>query len=688
MRFTRSIRWIHALLATAALAGCRGAEHLYYLGDADLQYYKDKTLEVEYPNVSEPTPPEVAYTQAPRTVKDAEVEEYWDLSLQEAIMLAIANNKMIRSRGEFLTSGALIRNPTNSPSIYDPAISESGYLFGRRGIEAALADFDAQFSTSLLFGQAQNYQNIAASPYTQDNNTGAFTSRIAKTFANGANLAVSHNWNYLNTNSPGLLYPDSYNGLLGMTYNQPLWAGAGVEYSRIAGPARQEAGLGGLLGVSQGVSISRINNDITLADFELSVIQMLKDVEDLYWELYLTYRQYDAEVANRDSVLQVWTTINAKRVAQSAGGGSASESLARANYLETRARVENSLALIYETENQFRRLLGLPVNDGKLVRPSDAPLQAEYIVNWDASLLEALNRRPELRRQKWQIKSFELQRLAAANVANPQLNFVSSYSLNGFGDSLWSYDTSGYNSAYGALTRGDQQTWTAGFQFAMPIGLRQARAQLRNIELQLMKARAALYTQEQDISHELADAVQKVDTNYMVAKTNFDRVIAADRQLRDIKLAYDIGGANLADIGRVNIDLLTRTQSNRAAAEVAFVTSVVRYNQAINELQFRQGTILPNNGVSLEEGPWDSEGDVMRRAWSRSFARENPLLHAEPEEFGSPVPVPVTDVMPSALNGGKSAPSPTPAVPPSPSDAAYPPVVPAPGASDPEPTPE
>lgn len=688
MRFTRSIRWIHALLATAALAGCRGAEHLYYLGDADLQYYKDKTLEVEYPNVSEPTPPEVAYTQAPRTVKDAEVEEYWDLSLQEAIMLAIANNKMIRSRGEFLTGGALLRNPGTSPSIYDPAIRESGYLFGQRGIEAALADFDAQFSTSLLFGQAQNYQNIAASPYTQDNNTGAFTSKIAKTFANGGNMAVSHNWNYLNSNSPGLLYPDSYNGLLGFTYSQPLWAGAGVEYSRIAGPARQESGLGGILGVSQGVSISRINNDITLADFELSVIQMLKDVEDLYWELYLTYRQYDAEVANRDSVLQVWTTINAKRVAQSAGGGSASESLARANYLETRARVENSLALIYNTENQFRRLLGLPVNDGKLVRPSDAPLQAEYLVNWDASLLESLNRRPELRRQKWQIKSLELQRLAAANVANPQLNFVSSYQLNGFGDSLWSYNTSGYNSAYGTLTRGDQQTWTTGFQFAMPIGLRQARAQLRNIELQLMKARAALYTQEQDISHELADAVQKVDTNYMVAKTNFDRVIAADRQLRDIKLAYDIGGANLADIGRVNIDLLTRTQSNRAAAEVAFVTSVVRYNQAINELQFRQGTILPNNGVSLEEGPWDAEGDVMRRAWARSFARENPLLHAEPEEFGSPVPVPVTDIMPSALNGGKSAPSPTPAVPPSPSDAAYPPVVPAPGASDPEPTPE
>lgn len=682
MRFERSIRWIHALLATAAFAGCRGVEHLNYLGDADLQYYKTKSLEIEYPDVDDPTPPEVAYSQAPRTVKDAEVESYWDLSLQDAVLIAIANNKMIRSRGEFLNGGVLLRNPTNAPSVYDPALRETGFLFGNRGVEAALADFDAQFTTSLLFGSAQNVQNNGGfiNPgFVLENDTAAFASALQKTFANGGTVALNHNWNYLNTNTPApLLYPSSYNGFAQFSYTQPLWAGAGVDYNRIAGPVR--SGLGAITGVSQGVSISRINVDISLADFELAVIQMVKDVEDLYWELYLTYRQYDAEVANRDSVLQVWTTINAKRVAQSAGGGSASESLARANYLETRARVENALATIYSTENQFRRLLALPVNDGRLIRPSDSPLQAEYVVNWDSALLESLMRRPELRRQKWQIKSLELQRLAAESVVNPQLNFVSSYQLNGFGNDLWSYDTSGYNSAYGSLTRGEQSSWTLGFQFAMPIGFRQARSQLRNIELQLIKAKSALTSQEQDISHELADAVQRIDAAYMVAKTNFDRVIAADRQLRDIKLAYDIGGANLADIGRVNIDLLTRTQSNRTAAEVAFVTSVVRYNQAIAELHLRQGTTLENSGISLEEGPW-SEGaqdDALRRAWARSFARPNEWLESQPADFASPVPFPKTDLSPSSANAGSQ--TPTPAVPPGPAEAAYPPPVPAPAA--------
>lgn len=690
MRFERSIRWIHALLATAAFAGCRGVEHLNYLGDADLQYYKTKSLEIEYPNVDDPTPPEVAYSQAPRTVKDAEVESYWDLSLQDAVLMAVANNKMIRTRGEFLNGGTLLRNPTNAPSVYDPALRETGFLFGNRGVEAALADFDAQFTTSLLFGSSQNVQNNGGfiNPgFVLQNDTAQFNSQLQKQFANGGTVAVSHNWNYLNTNSPApLLFPSSYNGLAGFSYTQPLWAGSGVDYTRIAGPPRQ--GLGGLLGVNQGVTISRINVDISLADFELSVIQMTKDVEDLYWELYLTYRQYDAEVANRDSVLTAWKTINFRRLEGAKGGGSASESLARANYLETRARVENTLATIYSTENQFRRLLGLPVNDGRLIRPIDSPLQAEYVVNWDAALLDSLMRRPELRRQKWQIKSLELQRMAAESVVNPQLNFVSSYQLNGFGDDLWSYDTSGNNSAYGSLTRGEQSSWTLGFQFAMPIGFRQARSQLRNIELQLIKAKAALTTQEQDISHELADAVQRVDAAYMVAKTNFDRVIAAEKQLEGIQLAFDLGGAELPGIGPVNIDLLTRTQANRAAAEVAFVTSVVRYNQAIAELHLRQGTTLENSGISLEEGPW-SEGaqdDALRRAWARSFARPNDRLETQPPEFSSPVPYPKTDLFPSSANSGHQ--TPTPAVPPGPADAAYPPAVPAPAAPGVESIPE
>jgi len=623
-------------LAGSALVGCRGANDVHYLGQADLQHYRNSALAIEYPNVSDELTQEVIYSQRPRTVKDREHDEAWDMSLLEALHTALANNKMIRTLG---TQAQLLANPTTAPSVYDPALRSTGFLFGNRGVEAALADFDAQFSTSMIWGRDEQVVNSLATPgFVNTRETGVFTSQISKLFATGGSFNVAHNWNYLGSNTPGLLFPSAYTGIAQATFTQPLWAGGGVEYTRIAAPAR--AGLGGVTGVSQGVSIARINEDISLADFENSVINMAKDVEDLYWDLYLAYRQYDADAKNRDSAYETWRRVRAFMEAGAEGGGAGEEAQARENYFDVRARMETSLSNIFTIENQLRKLLGLPVNDGRVIRPSDDPVRAEYVVNWETSLAESLNKRVELRRQKWQIKSLELQVLAARNVCNPTLNFVSDYHINGFGDKLLSQQSAdgitaaGYNSAYSTMTRGDLTGWTMGLQVAVPVGLRAARAQLHNTELQLTKARAALAAQELDISHDLADAMQKIDVAFMTARTNFDRRVASELRVstEEAKLAVSVQGAS--------VDLVLRAQASKAASEIAYFTSLVNYNKAIADLNLRRGTLLEVDSVSLLEEAWTDEAQdfALRRAWARSFAKPNEHLDTQPEEFASPAP--------------------------------------------------
>ncbi len=649
MRWRKSIQWMNAVLLGAVVVGCNSPKQIHYLGDADLNYYHNQALSVQYPNVVQQTPEEVVYTQKPRTVKDITEAEVWDLSLMEALHTAIANNKMIRT-----TAGEsqLLANPSNSPSVYDPSLRATGFLFGNRGVEAALSDFDAQFTSSMLWGRNEQVSNALFSTgtlppgFVNTTETGQFQSQLSKTFANGGNFAVSHNWNYLGSNSPGLLFPSSYTGNLQFGYTQPLWAGSGVEYNRIAGPAR--SGLGAIVGVSQGVTISRINEDISVADFELSVIRMSRDVEELYWDLYLTYRQYDAEMANRDSALRTWRDTRAKRDIGARGGNAADEAQARENYFDTRARVENALASILSTENPFRRLLALPVNDGRVIRPADDPLRAEFSSNWEISLAEALNQRVELRRQKWQIKSLELQSLAAENVANPQLNFISSYQINGFGNDLLQYNSAdgvtaqGYDSAYSSLTRGDQTGWTLGLQFAVPIGLRAATAQMENLRLQLAKARTALAAQELDISHDLAESIQRIDQAYTTARTNFDRRVASELRVQATQ------AANEAGVLEATLDLVLRAQASKAAAEIAYFTSLVEYNKAIVALNFERGSLLDVNNISLAERAWnvEAQNEALRRAWARSFAKPAKHLHAEPEEFSSPVPYLKNDLYP------------------------------------------
>ncbi len=665
MRWRRSIRWIHALLLCGAV-GCRATQEVTYFGDAELQHYRDKMLAVEYPNVDQSTPQEVSFSQRPRTIKEPNDDETWEMTLFQAVHTAVTNNKMIRTR---TNSQQLLQNPQGSPSIYDPALGETGYLFGNRGVEAALADFDAQLTASTQWGNNATIQNNFRI-FQTNNDTGSFNSGVTKTLATGGSFAVNHNWNYQSTNSPFVPISSNYTGTLQATFNQPLWAGAGVEYNRIAGPAR--AGLGSITGVSQGVSISRINCDIDVADFELAVTQMVKDVEDLYWELYLAYRQFDAEKANRESVQRSWVEVKAKMDAGARGGSAAYEAQARENYFDAQARVETALATIFVTENQFRKLLGLAVNDGKIIRPADDPMEAEFVVNWESSVLDALTRRAELRRQKWQIKSLELQYRAAENVANPQLNFVSAYQVNGFGANLLKYDDKPFNSMYTSMGNTNLTGWTAGLQFSMPIGLRTARMQLHNIELQLVKARAALAAQEQDINHDLAEAVQRIEASYKVAQTQLDRKIAAVKRVEATTALYDVGARDEQGQG-VTMDLVLRTYAANSAAEIAYFNSLIAYNKAITEFHWRRGMLLEVDGIQLTEGDWDekSKEDALQRAWERSYGKPAEYLDTKPEEFGSGVPYPKTDLFPGLPQGAEinsiSEPTEAPAtVPPAP----------------------
>lgn len=636
-------KFVSSLLLGSMLAGCTGLREkkLSYIGHADLNYYEDQSLRIKYADVDIPTPEAVAYSQKPRTLTDRTHDEIWEMTLAEAIHLALVNNKVVRTRGEFLsTQSAIYANTDGILSVYDPSIRESGVLFGARGTESALAAFDTQWNLSAVWNRNSTIQNSLFSlnglppGSTLDSSTATFNTQLVKPFAYGAQGTITHNWNYDFNNLPGRLYEGAYNGGLRADYTQPLWAGAGAEFTRIAGPVNTN--IQGLSGVNQGVAIARINTDLSIADFEIAVRNQLRDVEDLYWEMYLAYRTYDAQVTARNSALRTWREVKAKADIGAKGGSAADEAQAREAYFTARSQSEDSLQALFAAEIALRRLCGLGANDGRIIRPADEPITAEYIPDWHICLAEALTRREELRRQKFNVKSNELQLIAARNVANPRLDFVASYLLNGFGNQLFAHQgpaddmAADFKSAYSNLFTGNQQGWQLGFNFSVPLGLRNAKAQVRNLELRTAKSREVLSTQEQEVNLELANAFQNVAWRYKTAETNFNRRRAAERGLQAFEAEYRAGTKTL--------DLLLQAQTRLANAETAYHTSVVRYQQAMTDIHFRKGTLLENNNVHLSEGMWQPEAykEALRRAWARSYAWEASNLdpiHAEPEPF-------------------------------------------------------
>ena len=71
-----------------------------------------------------------------------------------------------------------------------------------------------------------------------------------------------------------------------------------------------------------------------------------------------------------------------------------------------------------------------------MIRPADEPITAELVPDWYSSLTEALTNRVELRRQKWNIKSLELQLRAARSLTRPRVDLVGSYGDNGYDTDL------------------------------------------------------------------------------------------------------------------------------------------------------------------------------------------------------------------------------------------------------------
>lgn len=616
-------------LIGSVLFGCATDSELKYFGDKELNYYKQQATTIDYPAVATETNPEAMYAQRPRTITDRQHDQVWEVSLTEAIQLAVQNNSLIRSRADNRGSSTILAGGERAPSAYDPAIQESGVLFGGRGVEAALAAFDANLSTRMLWGRNEPTRNNTFQGPGRTEETGAFVSQLSKQFGNGGLFQINHTMDYQGTNqSAGTFFPSAYVGMVGAEYRQPLLAGAGAEFTRTAGPIAQS--FGGITGVNQGVTIARINQDISLADFESSVITMLKDVEDLYWELYLRYREYDTAVTARNSALQSWR--EAHRILEAGGKAGfkpSDEAQARDFYFQTRAATETSLSNVYSAEVVLRRILGLPVNDGRMMRPSDEPTTSAFTPSWEASLTEALTQRIELRKQKWTIKSYELQLCAAESLTRPRLDFVSGYQVNGLGDDLLGHYNSSnpFATSYGSILNGNFTGWNLGFEFNMPLGFRAAHSQVRNIELRLAKARDQLSAQEMEISHEIAQDFQTMAVQYTTAQTNFNRYRAAKQRVQLFRAEVEAGTKTF--------DVLLRALSSQAEAEVAYFRSLIEYNKAIVALHAHKGTLLPHDQVWLSESDWTPEAyrDALRHAWARTHGLNGSRMETEPPEF-------------------------------------------------------
>jgi len=608
-------------------------------GDGDLSHYIDVATQIEYPDAEVGTLAEVDGAAPPFVLNGDKPREHWDLTLEEAIRIALTNNKVMKNLGAQVQAPTapefLLANPDLAPTVYDPAIVESD---PQRGVEAALAAFDAQFSALVNWQKTDEPQNIntallGGSPFSRffrtvnQQDVGTFQAQLAKVNATGGVSSIAHEWMYLDSNLASRVTSSDWTVRLRGEIRQPLLRGAGVQFNRIAGASRTAQGVDtSIPGYYNGVVIARINTDIALADFEAAVRNLVLDVEKAYWELYYSYRFLDSVIAGRDYGLQSWRQVHEKFRVELASIWD--ESRARQQYFAFREATEQALTNLYHAEAKLRYLMGLAPTDGRLIRPADEPIGAKVQFDWYEVLAEALARSVELRKMKWRVKQRELELIAAKNYLLPRLDIVGSYQWQGLGYQLIQpsggvgnptipgtnvYAYSRGTNAYQSMLNGDFQNWTLGLEFSVPLGLRKEMAAVRNAQLLLARERAKLQEAELELAHQLAHDLRDLAMHYQRAQTNFNRRVAARDELKAAQAKYE------AQVAEGTLDLVLDAQRRLAEAETAYYRSLVDHTMAIAQVHYRKGSLLEYNNVYLAEGPWPAKAyfDAHRRARER-----------------------------------------------------------------------
>ena len=591
--------------------GCRPQQPVYLHEKGNMAVHLiDSGMWPELADTHVPSLPEVTSAEAPLTLDNGTPREYWNLSLQEVVQIALQNGKVLRNLGgvSFGSTGAmgtpsvLISNPYSVGTIYDPALVEAD---PRYGVEAALSAFDGQLSASAGWTKSdeQNNSNNIFTPEVSQADQGTFQATISKYAATGTTFYVRNNNAYDWNNSTTRLWGSHWSTYTEAGFTQALLQGRGVTFNRIAGP-------GAIPGYYNGVLIARINSERSLIDFEMGVRELVYSTENAYWNLYNAYRNYDTVKTGLKSSYATWEKIYTYYELGDQRGNAQAEAQARQQFFRFYGNAKDALSNIYKTEAILRFAMGIASTDGRLIKPVDEPSVAKIRFDWFEVKSEGLNRAPELRKMKWDVKQRELELIASRNFLLPNLNLSGSYRMNGLGHDLINHSANSSN-AYREFGSGDYQGWHMELVFSTPFGWRKERAAVRHAELNLIKYRVLLQEQELAIDHSLADSIRDMDRFYNQAEIAFNTRRAAQEEVRATEEAYEAQ--------RTTLDQILDAQRRLAEAESSYFNSIVNYNLSITKLHYLKGSLLEYNNIALAEGPWPGKAqfDAVRQARKR-----------------------------------------------------------------------
>jgi outer membrane protein TolC len=632
-RFAPRAGWAALLLGIAAAGGCVPDGGLWSQVIPEQRHLdvRDPPQLPRTPLAAVPPPPTVSAPPAPAAPAD--------LSLDEAIRIALANSKVVR----------FLAGVTVTPSgrtIYDPAISNT-FIDQERGA------FDPTVTVRNSFNRIEQPQafldpgnptgTTIGGTRVDEYSLGATLSK--KTITGGtASLDITDRVDRFNLGpSPFNFFPlnPQETSAVTLSYTQPLLQGAGV------GPNLAP------------IMIARINTEVSYFQYKDSVQELVRGVVEAYWAIVFARTDVWARRQQVEQGRENYERLQARFPRLASSADVAQARLALANF---RAQLVASEANLLQREAALRNLLYLSPSEPDRIIPKTPPTAARLDPKWEEIVQLAEEYRPDLIELQLILEADRQMLLQARNQALPRVDATMLYRWNG----LEGETPRGVHVATGA---GQFTDWTLGVNFSVPLGLRAGRAALRRSELILARDQANLEQGKHNALNALAGSYRNLAQFYEQYRVNRDAREAARLNLDQQLAAYAAGRTIFLNVLQAITDW-----GNAVSAEAQ---SLTQYNTELANLERQTGTILETHGIRFSEERYGSIGPLGRLAKKVCYpsdvvpgpnADRYPVQQKPAEEFfelttprisGQTAPPPVRPLP----EGAPLLPRPTPLVP-------------------------
>jgi outer membrane protein TolC len=483
------------------------------------------------------------------------------LSLRDVVMRTLASNVAIEVEG------------------FNSKVKAENVIDGE-------SEFDATFEINLSEEEETRQQsNAFSSPVKSRNKNHNWDLSLTQKLVTGADYELSFTNDRNKTNSVTAGLNPSYFSEMVFSLTQPLLKNFGIDLNK------------------RNIYIA--NNEVNISDyvFEDKVIDIISDVENVYWDLVFTIE----DLAVKKKSLERARDLERQVKAQVAVGTMAEIETLQAQS-EVASRDESLLVaqdLIQDNEDILKNILNIDYGSEeglKAIHPSDRPEIVIDEINLNEAIKDTLLNRPDYLGKKKELENKNILVKFRENQLYPTVDLFGTMGLNGLSGDAITVNTgtfqgkSKYGGDYGtalsdSLT-GKFYNWEVGINLSYPLGNRSAKAQLAASRLEKAQLILSIKDLEKSIIVEVREAIRQLKTD--LKRINATRIARklAEEKLKAEEKKFEVGLSTSFNVLEFQEDL-AEEQSNEIKALIDYKKSKIRLRQVM-------ATTLKENDIKLK----------------------------------------------------------------------------------------